>query len=144
MYVFLGGRGGNILTICVVNAQVIVERYMREKHLPLLDKTKFLVPFELTMGQFLALLRWVHYSGHVTVLVWMFMCQSCSLPAYPTDTSFLASFLCVYACQAVCHAPLVLLLFSCPSQYEFESSLGFYQGCFFLQSGAWLAFLPFL
>ncbi|KAJ8338011.1 hypothetical protein SKAU_G00369770 [Synaphobranchus kaupii] len=36
---------------------VIVERYIREKHLPLLDKTKFLVPFELTMGQFLALLR---------------------------------------------------------------------------------------
>ncbi|XP_048885175.1 microtubule-associated proteins 1A/1B light chain 3C [Brienomyrus brachyistius] len=36
---------------------VIVERYVREKHLPLLDKTKFLVPFELTMGQFLSLLR---------------------------------------------------------------------------------------
>ncbi|KAI1898671.1 hypothetical protein AGOR_G00074780 [Albula goreensis] len=36
---------------------VIVERYIRERHLPLLDKTKFLVPFELTMGQFLALLR---------------------------------------------------------------------------------------
>ncbi|XP_030621364.1 microtubule-associated proteins 1A/1B light chain 3C [Chanos chanos] len=36
---------------------VIVERYIREKQLPLLDKTKFLVPFELTMGQFLSLLR---------------------------------------------------------------------------------------
>ncbi|XP_073342765.1 microtubule-associated protein 1 light chain 3 gamma [Pagrus major] len=36
---------------------VIVERYMREKTLPLLDKTKFLVPFELTLGQFLCLLR---------------------------------------------------------------------------------------
>ncbi|KAM8732636.1 microtubule-associated proteins 1A/1B light chain 3C [Acanthopagrus latus] len=36
---------------------VIVERYTREKTLPLLDKTKFLVPFELTLGQFLCLLR---------------------------------------------------------------------------------------
>ncbi|KAF3838516.1 hypothetical protein F7725_010284 [Dissostichus mawsoni] len=36
---------------------VIVERYVREKNLPLLDKTKFLVPFELTLGQFLCLLR---------------------------------------------------------------------------------------
>lgn len=37
--------------------QVIVERYIREKTLPLLDKSKFLVPFELTLGQFLCLLR---------------------------------------------------------------------------------------
>lgn len=37
--------------------QVIVERYIREKTLPLLDKTKFLVPFELTLGQFMCLLR---------------------------------------------------------------------------------------
>ncbi|RVE67334.1 hypothetical protein OJAV_G00102020 [Oryzias javanicus] len=36
---------------------VIVERYIREKTLPLLNKTKFLVPFELTLGQFLCLLR---------------------------------------------------------------------------------------
>ncbi|XP_016149223.1 microtubule-associated proteins 1A/1B light chain 3C-like [Sinocyclocheilus grahami] len=36
---------------------VIVERYLREKKLPLLDKTKFLVPHELTLGQFLSLLR---------------------------------------------------------------------------------------
>ncbi|XP_072519166.1 microtubule-associated protein 1 light chain 3 gamma [Salminus brasiliensis] len=36
---------------------VIVERYIREKQLPLLDKSKFLVPQELTMGQFLCLLR---------------------------------------------------------------------------------------
>ncbi|XP_014054432.2 microtubule-associated proteins 1A/1B light chain 3C [Salmo salar] len=36
---------------------VIVERCLREKTLPLLDKTKFLVPFELTLGQFLCLLR---------------------------------------------------------------------------------------
>ncbi|XP_059378331.1 microtubule-associated proteins 1A/1B light chain 3C-like [Carassius carassius] len=36
---------------------VIVERYLREKKLSLLDKTKFLVPHELTLGQFLSLLR---------------------------------------------------------------------------------------
>lgn len=43
--------------VCVFCAKVIVERYIREKTLPLLDKTKFLVPFELTLGQFLCLLR---------------------------------------------------------------------------------------
>ncbi|XP_041931007.1 microtubule-associated proteins 1A/1B light chain 3C isoform X2 [Alosa alosa] len=37
--------------------EVIVERYFREKQFPLLDKSKFLVPFELTMGQFISLLR---------------------------------------------------------------------------------------
>ncbi|XP_052006293.1 microtubule-associated proteins 1A/1B light chain 3C [Xyrauchen texanus] len=36
---------------------VIVERYVRENKLPLLDKTKFLVPYELTLAQFLSLLR---------------------------------------------------------------------------------------
>ncbi|KAM5144633.1 microtubule-associated protein 1 light chain 3 gamma [Callospermophilus lateralis] len=36
---------------------VIVERYPREQFLPLLDKTKFLVPQELTMTQFLSLIR---------------------------------------------------------------------------------------
>uniref|UniRef100_A0A8C9RAM9 Microtubule-associated protein 1 light chain 3 gamma, like n=1 Tax=Scleropages formosus TaxID=113540 RepID=A0A8C9RAM9_SCLFO len=45
------------LCVCVFFDKVIVERCVREKHLPLLDKSKFLVPFELTMGQFLSLLR---------------------------------------------------------------------------------------
>ncbi|XP_066575163.1 microtubule-associated proteins 1A/1B light chain 3C [Amia ocellicauda] len=36
---------------------VIVERYSGETVLPPLDKTKFLVPQEMTMGQFICLLR---------------------------------------------------------------------------------------
>ncbi|XP_054927693.1 uncharacterized protein [Dermacentor andersoni] len=34
---------------------VIVERYAKERNLPLLDKTKFLVPEELTMSQFMSI-----------------------------------------------------------------------------------------
>lgn len=36
---------------------MVVERYSREKFLPPLDKTKFLVPQELTMTQFLSVIR---------------------------------------------------------------------------------------
>ncbi|XP_046403659.1 microtubule-associated proteins 1A/1B light chain 3C-like [Ischnura elegans] len=36
---------------------VIVERYERETSLPLLDRTKFLVPKEITMSQFVSIIR---------------------------------------------------------------------------------------
>ncbi|XP_063058249.1 microtubule-associated proteins 1A/1B light chain 3C [Engraulis encrasicolus] len=36
---------------------VIIEKYQKEKYLPTLGKTKFLVPQELTMTQFVTILR---------------------------------------------------------------------------------------
>lgn len=45
--------------------QVIVERGRNERSLPLLDRTKFLVPDELSLAQFTVIVRWgqVEYQG---------------------------------------------------------------------------------
>uniref|UniRef100_A0A674CLP0 Microtubule-associated protein 1 light chain 3 gamma, like n=1 Tax=Salmo trutta TaxID=8032 RepID=A0A674CLP0_SALTR len=57
---YLVTRKHEVCSICIKfpnKLPVIVERYPHEMTLHLLDKTKFLVPFELTLGQFLCLLR---------------------------------------------------------------------------------------
>lgn len=43
--------------------QVIVKKFPGEKHLPQLDKTKYLVPQEITMSQFQMILRWAICSS---------------------------------------------------------------------------------
>ncbi|KAG8229986.1 hypothetical protein J437_LFUL008564 [Ladona fulva] len=40
---------------------VVIERYHKETNLPLLDKTKFLVPQEITMSQFVTIIRKVSH-----------------------------------------------------------------------------------
>ena len=40
---------------------VIVEKFHKEKSLPQLDKSKFLVPQELTMSQFVTIIRYFLY-----------------------------------------------------------------------------------
>lgn len=40
-----------------MNSQIIIERFYKEVDLPHLDKRKFLVPQELTMCQFISIIR---------------------------------------------------------------------------------------
>lgn len=47
----------SVLTDSVCVFQVIVEKFFKEQNLPSLDKTKFLVPQEITMSQFVTIIR---------------------------------------------------------------------------------------
>uniref|UniRef100_A0A670JMU4 Microtubule associated protein 1 light chain 3 gamma n=1 Tax=Podarcis muralis TaxID=64176 RepID=A0A670JMU4_PODMU len=47
----------SISDVALLPLQIILERYPKEKMLPALDKTKFLVPEDLTMGQFITIIR---------------------------------------------------------------------------------------
>lgn len=46
------------LKLTFLYLKIIVERSPKERSLPRLDKTKFLVPQELSMGKFMTIIRY--------------------------------------------------------------------------------------
>lgn len=64
----------NIKTKFPRKVPVIVERHKQEKDLPYLDKTKFLVPEDLSMCQFFIIIRYASKCWHK-----LFVCLSVSM-----------------------------------------------------------------
>lgn len=68
---------------------VIVERYSKERNLPRLDKTKFLVPQDLQMAKFVAVIRYnVLFLTKKNLIFIIFTTQKPN--AHQPDTSFLS------------------------------------------------------